>query len=54
MIKSDIKVNDNSETEANYLKKDLFKIITISSLALGFQLVLYFLSVNKIINLQKF
>lgn len=41
-----------SLVDSNYLRKDLTKIFYLSSLALGTQLLLYFLTKNHLVNLH--
>jgi len=44
----------NRTTDLTYLNQDLLKILIFSSLAIGAQIVLFFLSKNQIINLKFF
>ena len=40
-------------TDISYLHQDLFKILTLSSLAIGVQLILFILLKNHVLNLSK-
>lgn len=41
-------------TDITYLHQDLFKILTLSSLAIGVQLILFILMKNHVLNLNFF
>lgn len=46
--------NSNNLGEARFLKQDITKVIVLSSIALGGQFLLYFLSLQGVINLNMF
>ncbi len=45
------KSSESFRSDITYLRQDLFKILTLSTLAIGIQLALFFLSENHILNL---
>jgi hypothetical protein len=47
-------INPNNLGEARFLKQDITKVIVLSSIALGGQFLLYFLSLQGVINLNMF
>lgn len=47
-------VNNNSMSDVIYLRQDLLKIFAFSSIAIGVQVVLFFLLKNHILNLKLF
>ncbi|MBI2330089.1 hypothetical protein HYU94_01755 [Candidatus Daviesbacteria bacterium] len=46
------KIITDSSTDISFLNQDLFKIFTLSSLAIGAQIILFFLLKNHILNLN--
>lgn len=46
------KITTNSSDDLTYLNQDLLKILLFSSLAIGIQLILFFLMRNHIVNIN--
>lgn len=53
-ISSNLPVSNALQLDIPYLYKDLFKILTFSSIALGAQLILFLLTKNQILNINFF